>query len=120
MNPPKLQPALLGGLAIVSIPLDIIMGPFQARMIQRALENSRDLPPEARAFLEGLEGGTVAGVAWLIRFCFMLFLSALFGLLGGLFGALIFAKDAPPAPPAPAFTPPPLPNPPNDRWVPPS
>jgi hypothetical protein len=115
---------LLAGLigaavwAIISIPVNLVVGPFQAEMMKRALENAGDLPPEMRAFMEGLQGSAVMGATWILGFFFMLCVSAIFGMLGGLFGALIFGKDVPPpAPPAagppytpPTFTPPPLPG----------
>lgn len=118
---------LLAGLigavvwAVASIPLNLALGPFQARMMEQALENASDLPPEFRAFFEGLQGGVIGTAAWFIGFMFMLCLSAVFGMIGGLFGALLFAKDVPPPPPPPApplgpvfapptFTPPPLPD----------
>lgn len=106
---------LLAGLfgavvwAIVSIPLQLAIGPFQERMMQQAMENASDLPPEARAFFDGLQGGVMGGVAWFLSFMIMTCLSAVFGMIGGLFGALMFAKDVPPPPPPPSgpvFTPP--------------
>jgi hypothetical protein len=104
--------------AVLSIPISMALGPFQARMMQRALENAQDLPPEFRAFIESIQGGAVVGAAWVLGLLFSLCLSAFFGLIGGLFGALLFAKDAPPRPPPPVpptfnpptFTPPPLPG----------
>ncbi len=99
--------------ALLSIPINMALGPFQSRMMQRVLENAQDLPAEFRALLEGMQGTAVA--AWLLGLVFMLFLSSLFGMIGGLFGALMFGKDAPPPPVGPTFTPPTfIPPPPGD------
>jgi hypothetical protein len=105
--------------ALVSIPLNAAMVPFQTEMFERALAGE-DLPPEAREFLEMMRGGGAVGAMAIIGFVFMLFVSTLFGMIGGLFGALMFKKAAPPPPPpppamgggfsAPTFTPPPPPG----------
>lgn len=104
--------ALIWG--VVSVVVNLTLGPFQAAMLQRVMENSQDLPPELRSLFEGLQGGVVFGAAWLVIMLVMLFVSALFGLIGGLFGALIFGKDAPP-PSGPTFTQPPFSPPPLPR-----
>ena len=78
------------------------------------------MPPEAREFLEALRGGPAMGVAAVLGFFISLFVCGLFAMIGGLFGALIFRKNAPPPPPPPpvptftpaVFTPPPPPLPP--------
>jgi hypothetical protein len=97
---------LLAGLigafvwAVISIPLNLAMAPFQAGMLERALEGARDMPPEAREFLESLTRGPAIGVGMVFFFFVMLCVSSLFGMLGGLFGALIFRRSAqPPVPP---------------------
>jgi len=84
----------------VSIPINAIMMPFQAGMLDQALSNAGDMPPEARAFLESLRGGTLAGVASVFAFMLSLVVFSVFGLVGGLFGAVFFKKQAPPSPPA--------------------
>jgi hypothetical protein len=87
--------------AIVSIPLNAAMVPFQTEMIERALAGE-DMPPEAREFMEMMRGGAAVGAMALVGFFFMLFVSTVFGMIGGVFGALIFKKAAPPPPPPPA------------------
>jgi hypothetical protein len=117
--------ALVGALAgvfgavvstVLSVVISTMLGPFQAQMMERVLESAQDLPPEFRSLIESMQGGAT-GAFWVIGFLFTLCLSAVFGTLGGLFGALVFAKDAPPPPPSsgptfvpPTFTPPPLPG----------
>ncbi|MGE0461529.1 MAG: hypothetical protein AB7Q16_09190 [Vicinamibacterales bacterium] len=93
---------------IVAIPLNAVLLPFQAGMLERAL--SSDMPPEAREFLEALKSGPAMGVAAVVGFFITLCVCSVFGMVGGLFGALFFRKSEPPPPPvpppAPAFTPP--------------
>lgn len=96
---------------LLSIPLTMMMGPFQAQMMERVLENARDLPPEWRSILEGMRGGAGIGVGiigLILSFFMMLCVGSVFGLIGGLLGALLFRKNEPPPPPPPAggFTPP--------------
>jgi hypothetical protein len=110
-------------LAVVSIPLNMMMAPFQAGMLEDALTSARDLPPEARAFFESLTSGAALGAASVFAFLVSLVVFSVFGFFGGLFGALIFKKNAPPPPPppeVPTFTPPTFtPPPPPSSWNPP-
>lgn len=96
---------LLAGLVgacvwlVISIPLNLAVAPFEVGMLERALETAREMPPEARAFLERLTEGPVVGIGMLFGFVVMVCVSSVFGMLGGLVGALVFRKSAPPAPP---------------------
>lgn len=106
---------------IIALPIAMAMGPFQVEMMERVLESSRDLPPEVRAWFEQWQSGMVTGATIGIGFIFSLFLSlclySVFGLFGGVIGALMFQKNTPPPPPSPPvsgfepprFTPPPVP-----------
>jgi ABC-type phosphate transport system permease subunit len=85
---------------IVSIPIGMAMAPFNNQMAQQAMRNA-DLPPEFRVFLEQLSGTPTIGVGLLFGFFVMLVVSTLFGMLGGLFGALMFRKAQPPVIPPP-------------------
>jgi hypothetical protein len=80
-------------------------------MMQRALGSASDMSPEARTFLESF-AGPATGLGLVFSFFVMLCLSSVFGLFGGLFGAMMFRKNAPPPPPPPptAWAPPPLPT----------
>jgi hypothetical protein len=89
--------------AALSIPIQAAMAPFEEGLMQRALANAADLPPEARQFLEGLTGGPAIGIGMVFGFFVMLFVSSLFGMLGGIFGALFFRKK-------PVQLPPPIPG----------
>jgi hypothetical protein len=103
--------------SLLSIPLAAALGPWQSGIIEGALDNAADMPPELRAWLESMRGGgAIMGIAWIMGTLFMLCISSFFGMLGGILGALFFAKDGPPPPPPqdptftpPTFRPPPLP-----------
>lgn len=98
---------LLAGIAgafvwlIVSIPLTMVMAPFQQGMMDRIMENSSNLPPEFRSIFENAPRGAAAGIGTAIFFFIMLIVGGLFAMLGGLFGALMFRKSPPPAVPPP-------------------
>jgi hypothetical protein len=92
---------------LISIPISVAMGPFQADMVERVLQSARDMPPEARDILENMQTGPAIGVGLFFSFLAMLVAGCFFGLIGGLLGALIFKKDLPPVVPPP---PPPVPR----------
>lgn len=106
-------------LALVSIPLGLLISPFQAGMLDEALSSAGDMPPEARAFLDSLRGGVLSGAVSIFAFFLSLCVFSVFGLVGGLFGALFFRKSPAPPPPPPAFTPPTFNPPPPPTWTPP-
>jgi hypothetical protein len=86
---------------VASVPIGLAMAPFQSEMAGEVLRSSRDLPPEFREMLERFSGGPTVGIGLLIGFFLMLVISTLFGMLGGLFGALMFRKNPPPVVPPP-------------------
>lgn len=106
-------------LALVSIPLSLLISPFQADLLDEALSTANDMPPEARAFLESLRGSVLAGAVSIFAFILSLCVFSVFGLFGGLFGALFFRKSPPPPQPVPVFTPPTFAPPPPQTWTPP-
>lgn len=102
---------------IITVPISAVMAPLQNQMMQRVLRNSQDMPPEIRELLQSMSSGSASGVGLVLGFFVMLFVSSLFGMLGGVFGALMFKKDPPSFPPpvppgsfggasGPSFTPP--------------
>jgi hypothetical protein len=103
-----------GGIAttLISIPVAMVLGPFQAQMLERAMEQTRDMPPEWRAMVEWMRGGAAVGVVTVISAFLMLVVGSIFGLIGGVIGALLFRKNVPPPPP-------PLSEPPSDSGLPP-
>jgi hypothetical protein len=93
---------------IASIPIGFAMAPFQGRMASEAMRNAADMPPELRTLMEQFSGAPTIGIGLILGFFVMLVVSTLFGMLGGLFGALLFRKSPPPVvpppiPPAPSF-----------------
>jgi len=102
---------VFGGLAtsLLSIPIAMAMGPFQAQLIEGMLERARDIPPEWRTTIEGMRGGAALGIMTVLSTLVMLVVGSIFGLIGGVIGALMFRKNIPPPPPPPLppFPPPP-------------
>jgi ABC-type phosphate transport system permease subunit len=86
---------------IASIPIGIAMAPFQSRMAQETLRNTADIPPALRALLEEFSGAPAIGLGMIVMFFLMLVICTLFGMLGGLFGALMFRKAQAPVVPPP-------------------
>jgi MFS superfamily sulfate permease-like transporter len=97
---------LLAGLvgavvqAIISIPIDLIVGPMERAMVQRFMEMAGNMPPDMRDMFERVsrEG---ANPAWFVLrrifgLVFWLFIGAIFSTLGGLIGAAVFKKTTPP------------------------
>jgi hypothetical protein len=86
---------------ILSIPIGLLMAPLQSQMSQRVLRNASEMAPELRAFFESMSGAPAIGIGLVFGFFVMLLVSTLFGMLGGLFGALMFRKSTPPVVPPP-------------------
>ena len=96
---------LLAGLigavvhAVVSIPLDLMIGPLERSMAVRFIER---LPPEAREVFDqyGFRDSGLSGALFvashLIGFMFWLFVGGIFSTIGGLIGAALFKKTPPP------------------------
>jgi hypothetical protein len=94
---------LLAGLVgavvhlVLSVPIDIVMGPFERSMAQRMMDLTGN--PQIRDILQRyLQRETSIGlilVGRLIAFLFMVPIGAIFSALGGLIGAMVFRKDTP-------------------------
>jgi hypothetical protein len=89
---------LVGGLTtvILSIPMDMLAGPFQRQLVERVLSTNPDVPQEMR---EALERGAASGAKTALNFVVWIVAGPVFGLLGGLLGAAIFKRTPPPPPP---------------------
>lgn len=95
---------------LVSIPVSLVMGPLQGRMIQRFMENAGDMPENMRPFMDAMRHGGFSVIGAILGFFVFLFLAMIFSTLGGLLGAALFRKkdvtvlppDLPPPPP-PAY-----------------
>lgn len=81
---------------IVSIPINLALGPVQQRMFEQFLENAQDVPESMRTLVDNMAGGGVSVLTTLFGFLFWLFVDAIFATLGGLLGVAIFKKKLPP------------------------
>ena len=92
---------------VLSIPVNMVMGPMQAEWMSRMAGND-DMPPEVREMMQRFAMGSGVVLTGL----FNLVVFSVFGLLGGLLGVAIFKKNTPPPPPSAPYVPPPAPQPP--------
>jgi len=89
---------LFGGIlwALLSIPVEMMMAPFQQRLFDRILSSNPDIPDETRSMLQHM---SVGGIATAFKLVFSVAVGLVFGMLGGLLGVALFRKkDVPPAP----------------------
>jgi hypothetical protein len=96
---------LLAGLigavvhSVVSIPLDLMIGPMERTMALRFIER---LPPEAREMFDqyGFRDTSLSGALFVAShvfgLIFWLFVGAIFSTIGGLIGSALFKKSGPP------------------------
>ena len=90
---------------IISIPIGAVMSPLNGRLVQQVLRESPDLSPWLREALESSSNAPGVGIGVVFGFFVMLVLMTATGMLGGIFGAMMFRKS----PPAPVV-PPPIPE----------
>lgn len=89
---------LIGGIigTLLSIPVDMMMGPFQRQLMERILASNPDIPSETRTMIENMNVGAAATAFKLV---FSVMVGLVFGMLGGLLGVALFKKkDLPPPP----------------------
>jgi hypothetical protein len=99
---------------LVSIPVLLVAGPLQARMMQRIMDRIAAQNPDFGHMADSMQYSASHGAIGLVfGFVFFLFVGSAFATLGGLLGALFFKKDQPQVPPpsTPMGFPPPF-NPP--------
>ena len=84
---------------LLAIPVTLMMGPLQARMLERLLSTG-DLPENMRSVFESLQQNAGFSIArFVLGSVFTLFVSVIFSTVGGLLGAAIFRRKTPPLPP---------------------
>jgi hypothetical protein len=92
---------LIGGVVgvLLAIPIELMMGPVQQRMLERFVLSNPDVPPETKTLIENMATRGVVGVFIVIRMIFSAVIGMIFGMAGGLLGVALFRKkDAPPPP----------------------
>jgi hypothetical protein len=100
---------------VVSIPINFLVAPMERQIVLRVLENSGNMPPDIREWMERYAYGDVRmtlamQIARLVGSLFlMLFLGAIFSTIGGLLGAVFFRKPQPPIAPPTVIDVPPAP-----------
>jgi len=80
-----------------AVVLNLVMAPIQQGLLEEVIRNARDMPPEARAWLEGLAGQGSSPFRYAVGFFFQFFAGVIFATLGGVLGAAFFRNDVPPA-----------------------
>ena len=92
---------LIGGVlgTLLSIPIEMMMGPIQKQFMEAILSRSQDMPEETRRMLENINGRAMGAAMIGFKLVFSTCVGAVFGMLGGLLGVAIFKKkDLPPPP----------------------
>ena len=92
---------LLGGLlgaviaTLVSIPIDLIMGPMSRAML-RGLVESDELPPNVRGLFENMVQNETGALGFVLAraaaFVMYVFVGGFFSTLSGLLGAVLFSR----------------------------
>ena len=92
---------VIGGVigALLSIPIQMLMGPMQQEWMTRIMTGNEDMPPEVREMMDKMMTGNALGAAGVFFIIMNVITSAIFGMLGGLLGVAIFKRNAPPQPP---------------------
>jgi hypothetical protein len=86
-----------GGIltVVLSVPIQMMMAPLQQRFLERFLEGAADLPIETRDLI-GQLSSPANPIVLAIRLVFAVIIGMVFSLIGGIIGAAIFKKGAPP------------------------
>jgi len=90
---------LIGGVlgALISIPLDMAMGPVQQQMLERLVLSNPEVPEETKNMLRSIGAQGITAIGIVINLIFGVCIGAIFGMLGGLLGVALFKKkDVPP------------------------
>jgi hypothetical protein len=92
---------LFGGVlgVLLSIPVEMAMGPLQQRLLDQLILNNPDVPAESKRIFENMAAGGMSALMIGFKLMFSVIAGLIFGMLGGLLGVALFKKDAPPPPP---------------------
>src|SRR3954470_12900651 len=80
-----LMAGAVGGViaTVLSIPFQLLVGPYQRQIMERILASNPDVPPEAREAIERFGGGAAAGVAMtVVGMMISIVIDVVFGLIG--------------------------------------
>jgi hypothetical protein len=93
-----LMAGVIGGVAysILSIPFEMLAGPYQQQWMERMMADNPDITPEMRDMFTRL---TTSSGLKVIGMLISVVIYSVFGMLGGLIGAAMFKKNLPPPPP---------------------
>lgn len=80
---------------VLSIPIDIFMGPIQRRIVEQVFRSAGEMPPGLQEMLRDTGFTVMSVIAKLVFGAIMIVFSA----VGGLIGVVIFRRPAPPASP---------------------
>jgi hypothetical protein len=89
----------------VSLPLNVVLGPLQARMLERILDMSRDVPDDVRIWIRSLRSGGFGVLRVMVGFTFMLIAGMICSTVGGVVGAALFQRKMPGGPSVPDLPP---------------
>jgi hypothetical protein len=98
---------LLAGLVgavvttVLSVPITLAFGPFQAQIAERLIQNLPNVPPEMDTALDNLRAGGAGAAGTVVSFFVMLVVGVIFSTIGGLIGAVLFRRGRPRVVPAP-------------------
>jgi hypothetical protein len=94
-----LMAGFIGGIiaGVLGYAIAMVVGPWQNEWMMRLFEANQDTPPEVREMMERMLAN--AGAFALAGILMNVVVYSVFGLLGGLLGAAIFKKNAPPQAP---------------------
>ena len=84
-------------ISCISIPITLLIAPMERQMLERLMENSNNMPPNSREFMEQPVRRHVRRRHRLRLACSSDVPGAIFSTIGGLLGAVFFRKPLPPA-----------------------
>ncbi len=82
---------------LLSIPINMIMGPIQRRIVERVFRSAGEMPPGLEGMLRDSGFSVVSVIAMLLFGIIMIVFSS----VGGLLGVVMFKRSAPPVSPPP-------------------
>jgi hypothetical protein len=90
---------VIGGVvgALLSIPIQMAMGPVQQQVIERLVLSNPDVPEQTKDLVRNMGSRGVSAIGAVFNLILMTCVGAIFGMLGGLLGVALFKKkDLPP------------------------